>query len=329
LGGYVKFLGDAGAASNPDLEKLESIKSDIKQKHGDDILKNCFHFKPLYQRALIVLAGPVANFILAILIFALVALVLGRQELKSVVMDVRADSAAAEAGVEAGDHILTMNGTDVSESDDLLAFVALKSGVPLETEIDRAGDILNLTITPRREERRDFLGGVNQIGTIGVTIGGEDNVVEYRYTPVSALAHGVERCYQTVAMTGTYIKRIFQGKEDGKALGGPTRIATMTGKTAVDVANLEIPLGQKIKAGFWTLLSLSAALSVGLGVANLMPIPALDGGHLLYYGYEALAGRPLSEEKQEFGFRIGFAVLITLLVYLTINDIGYVRSLFS
>ncbi|MBC6412539.1 MAG: RIP metalloprotease [Hyphomonadaceae bacterium] len=329
LGGYVKFLGDAGAASHPDMEKLEAIRANVEACYGDNALGNCFHFKPLWQRTLIVLAGPMANFILAILIFAIIALVMGHQELKSVVTAVRPDGAAAEAGVRIGDHFLKMNGADVSESDDLTAYVALRSGVELNTEIDRGGDVITLTITPKREERRDFLGGVNQIGTIGVQIGGEGNVVEYNHTLLSALGHGVERCYRTIALTGTYIKRIFQGREDGSALGGPTRIATMTGKTAVDVANMDIPLGEKISAGFWMLLSLSAVLSVGLGVANLMPIPALDGGHLLYYGYEALAGRPLSGDKQEFGFRIGFACLIALLVYLTINDIGYVRSLFS
>jgi len=125
------------------------------------------------------------------------------------------------------------------------------------------------------------------------------------------------------------VKRIFQGREDGKALGGVVRIAAMTGKTAVDATQLEAPVSVRVENLVIRLLTLAAALSVGLGVANLMPIPVLDGGHLLYYGYEAVAGRPLSEKIQELGFRVGLAILLTLMVVLTWNDIGYIQSLLS
>jgi len=133
----------------------------------------------------------------------------------------------------------------------------------------------------------------------------------------------------TISMTGTYIGRIFKGKEDGKQLGSIVKIATMTGKSAVDAAKAEVPFSERMNLIFVRLLSIAASLSIALGVANLMPIPVLDGGHLLYYGYEAIAGRPLSQEKQEFGFRLGFALLLTLFVILTVNDIGYVASIFS
>ena len=329
LGGYVRFMGDAGAASNPDISHLDAIKANIEDKYGADAVETCFHFKPLWQRTLIVLAGPIANFILAILIFAAVALIYDRVETKSVVMEVIPGMAAEAAGVEVGDHFLTLDGKDVSESQDFIGYVMLRSGVELEATVKRGSGEVTFPITPRRQERRDGIGGMNEVGTVGVQIGGPENVVRYEYNPVTALGYGTQQLGSTLAMTGTYIKRIFQGQENGKALGGPLRIATMTGKAPVDISKMDVSFSEKIRAMFFTLLSLSAALSVGLGFANLMPIPALDGGHLLYYGYEALAGRPLSEAKQEFGFRIGFALLLTALVFLTINDIGYIRSMFS
>lgn len=329
LGGYVRFLGDAGAASNPDRQHLEELKSDLSQKHGQDVINDCFHFKPLWQRALIVAAGPVANFILAIFLFGLVALFYGHNEYKSVVTMVQPGSAAEAAGVEVGDHFLTLDGRDVRMRDDFVSVIALSSNETLQAVVERDGYEVSLQLTPRRESRRDMIGGKNAIGTAGVRIGGRGNVVTHTYNPITAMGRGAEQTWHTVTMTGTYLKRIFTGREDGKALGGPVRIATMTGKVAVDITNQDSSLALKLKSLAYSLLVLSAALSVGLGVANLMPIPALDGGHLLYYGYEALAGRPLSEEKQEFGFRIGFALLFTALVFLTINDIGYVRSIFS
>lgn len=329
MGGYVRFMGDAGAASNPDISHLEAIKANIEGKYGAEAVSTCFHFKPLWQRALIVLAGPIANFILAILIFAVIVLIYDRVETHSVVQDVQPGSAAEAAGVQVGDKFLTLDGKDVRQSQDLVGFIMLRSGTELQARVERAGKTITFPITPRRQDRRDGIGGMNEVGTIGVTIGGNDNVVRYEYNPVTALGYGTQQLGQTLAMTGTYVKRIFQGQENGKALGGPLRIATMTGKSAVDISKLDVTFGQKMRALFYRLMMLSAALSVGLGVANLMPIPALDGGHLLYYGYEALAGRPLSEAKQEFGFRIGFAFLLTALVFLTINDSGYIRSMFS
>ncbi len=329
LGGYVKFLGDAGAASNPDTTHLEAIKENLETEHGQEAVNSCFHFKPLWQRALIVLAGPVANFILAIVLFASVALIFGERAVKSVVVEVEPGSAAEAAGVEPGDVFLTLDGVDVRERYAFVTYVALRSDEELIATVQRGDQVATFPITPRRQERRDAIGGKTAIGTAGVMMGSRDYIVTRTYNPVTALGYGTSQLGNTLSMTGTYIKRMFQGREDGTQLGGPARIATMTGKTAVDVLNIEAPLGAKLRYLAQNLLLLAAALSVGLGVANLMPIPALDGGHLLYYGYEALAGRPLSEEKQEFGFRIGFALLLAALVFLTINDIGYVRSMFS
>ena len=333
LGGYVKFLGDAGAASNPDTERLEKIRQDLEGKlaTGDSAIDvdACFHFKPLWQRTLIVLAGPLANFLLAILVFAALAIMLGTQDLKSVVLEVVPESAAQSAGVEPGDMFLTLDGKDVSLAGDLIGYVALRSDVEISARVKRGNNILEFPITPQRKSRKDSIGGESKIGTLGVRIGGEGSLVSQTYGLFSGLNYGVNEVGRSIAMTGKYIGRIFTGDEDGKALGGVVRIATMTGKTAVDTAKLEISALERLKAMAIRLLHLSAALSIGLGVANLMPIPVLDGGHLVYYGYEAVAGRPLSEKKQELGFRIGFSVLLTLLVIFTWNDIGYIRGLLS
>ena len=326
LGGYVKFRGDAGGASNPDREELAKLKNTLEAE-GKNV-SGCFHFKPLYQRVLIVLAGPMANFLLAIIITAGLALIYGTIFTKSIVADTIENSPAAEAGVQAGDVFLTMNGTDVREFKQLVGYVAVRSGVPIETRIDRNGEIITTTVTPVRQQRKDFIGGRSDIGIIGIRLSNKSRGRK-DHTLLSAISYGTSDLVLTVKTTTTYIGRIFTGKEDGKALGGVARIATMTGKTAVDISQQETTVRLRLRNMIYALLSLGAALSIGLGVANLMPIPALDGGHLLYYGYEAIAGRPLSEQKQEFGFRVGFAVLLGLFVVLTFNDIGYIRSLFT
>ncbi|MGB0908334.1 MAG: M50 family metallopeptidase [Maricaulaceae bacterium] len=328
LGGYVKFLGDAGGASNPDHEALNEMKAELEAGGRD--ASSCFHFKPLWQRVCVVLAGPLANFILAILITAGLALSFGTVSFKSVVMTVETGGAAEQSGVLTGDMFLSLDGNDVREYRDLVTYISLHSDTELTAIVDRDGSEITFPITPKRKERKDFIGGTNAVGTIGIGLSNSrEHIVRKSHGPISALSVGVNDLASTIKSTGTYIGRIFTGKEDGKALGGVARIATMTGKTAVDISKQEISMGEKARNMLYGLLSLAAALSIGLGVANLMPIPALDGGHLLYYSYEAIAGRPLSEQKQEFGFRIGFAVLIGLMIVLTINDVGYIRSLFT
>ena len=329
FGGFVKFSGDMGMASNPDHAQLEAMKAKAAAGEGGVAVDRLFHFKPLWQRALVVLAGPVANFLLAIALFAVIVMTYGTRDVKSHIVSVVPGSAAEAAGILAGDQVLTMDGRDVSSFKDLSPYVALRSGSDIATVVWRDGREVELTLRPRRTAQKDFIGGENKTGVIGVQIGGEGAVEQITYGPLEAVNYGVGEVGRTISSTGDYIGRIFTGKEDGSALGGPLRIATLTGKSAVDVAKLEISLAERVKAMIFTLMQLGAYLSIGLGVANLMPIPVLDGGHLLFYGYEAVAGRPLSQEKQEMGFRIGFALLITLFVFLTFNDVGYIRSFFS
>jgi len=328
LGGYVKFLGDAGGASNPDVEALEKIKADVEHKDAVPV-ENVFHFKPLYQRALIVLAGPMFNFILAIAIFAGLGMALGSTHRASIADEIIPGSAAEAAGVKVGDRVLTMDGRDVSTFDKMKKYVVMKSNDDIKTVVERDGKKIELILTPRRVTEKDFIGGQSSSGKIGIGISRDAPVVFTKLSPIQAIGYGTNEVVDTIAMTGTYIGRIFKGKEDGKQLGSIVKIATITGKSAVDAANADVTFNERMRIIIIRLLSIAASLSIALGVANLMPIPALDGGHLLYYGYEALAGRPLSQKKQEFGFRIGFALLLTLFVILTVNDIGYVASIFS
>ena len=328
LGGYVKFMGDASGASNPDAEALEKLKNEVREE-GDVPLDQIFHFKPVWQRMLVVLAGPVFNFILAIAIFAGLGWAFGSYYTESVVGEVQPNTAAEAAGVKVGDKILTMDGKDVSDFNELRRYVVLRSGNAISTIVDRNGREVELTLTPRRVEEKDFIGGKSSAGKIGVGISADAPRVPIEFGPIGALGFGVTEVKDTIAMTGHYIGRIFKGKEDGKQLGSIVKIATMTGKSAVDAANADVPFSDRMQMIALRLLTLAASLSIALGVANLMPIPVLDGGHLVYYGYEAVAGRPLSQKKQEIGFRIGFALLLTLFVILTVNDIGYVASIFS
>ena len=328
LGGYVKFLGDASGASNPDSEALEKLKNEVREE-GDVPLDQIFHFKPVWQRMLVVLAGPVFNFILAVVIFAGLGLTMGSYYVESVVGSVLPDSAAEAAGVEIGDKILTMDGKDVSDFNELRRYVVLRSDNNIQTVVQRDGREVELILTPRRVEEKDFIGGKASSGKIGIGLAKNPTFVPIKFNAIGAVGFGVSEVKDTIAMTGHYIGRIFKGKEDGKQLGSIVKIATMTGKSAVDAANADVPFRDRMQMILLRLLTLAASLSIALGVANLMPIPVLDGGHLVYYGYEAVAGRPLSQKKQEIGFRFGFAVLLTLFVILTVNDIGYVASIFS
>jgi regulator of sigma E protease len=327
LGGYVKFLGDAGAASNPDTEQLEKIKAEMNETHGNDSWKSCFHFKPLYQRTLVVLAGPMANFILAAVIYMGFAMFLGISSSTAVVNSVTPGTVAEQAGFQAGDQILSIDGRKIDSQRALIQYVTLRTGEPLMVIVERNAAPVELYVTPERKTKTDMVGGKFEGGEIGIKLTG---VRSHEYYDIgSAAGFGVDTVIDSVSSTFFYIGRIFQGKENGKALGGIVKIAAITGKAGMDASAVDGNVGVKAQAMFLTLMQLAAALSVGLGFANLMPIPVLDGGHLVYYGYEAVMRRPLSERAQEIGFRVGFAALITLFLVLTWNDIGYVPDLFD
>ena len=329
LGGYVKFAGDAGAASNPDVKKLEELRAEYEADPSGPKIEDIFHFRPVWQRALVVLAGPVANFILAIILFAGIGLSVGNQYYPSNIGSVIADSPAEAAGFQPGDQILTLDGKDARDFSFVQQYVMLRRNTSIEAVVDRSGREVTLDVTPKSTEIRDAVGGKSTVGSIGLALAAGTKPIREEFGPIGALQYGVSQTGNNLKSVGTYLGRLFRGKEDGKQLGSVVKIATVTGKLAADTASADVSIGLRLKVWALRMTAIAASISIALGVANLMPLPVLDGGHLVYYGYEAVVGRPLSQEKQEFGFKIGFAVLLTLFVVLTINDIGYVSSMFS
>ena len=315
LGGYVKF-------SEIDNEK-NIINSYITNGN------KYFNTIPVFQRILVVLAGPLFNFILAIFIFASLSFTLGTYRVDSIVGEVIDGSPADKAGFLIGDRILTMDNKDVSDFNDLRRYIALRSGSNIITKIERNESNFELIIKPERKFEKDLIGGVSSSGKIGIGLSDPIAITKLEYNFFEAIAYGYKELISSISMTGYYIGRVIKGEEDGKELGSIIKIATVSGKVAVDAINGNTTIPDQLKELSLRLLTIGASLSVALGVANLMPIPMLDGGHLVYYGYEAIVGRPLSQKKQEIGFQLGLAILFTLFVVLTLNDISYVSSIFS
>jgi len=315
LGGYVKF-------SEIDNEK-NIINSYITNGN------KYFNTIPVFQRILVVLAGPLFNFILAIFIFASLSFTLGTYRVDSIVGEVIDGSPADKAGFLIGDRILTMDNKDVSDFNDLRRYIALRSGSNIITKIERNESNFELIIKPERKFEKDLIGGVSSSGKIGIGLSDPIAITKLEYNFFEAIVYGYKELISSISMTGYYIGRVMKGEEDGKELGSIIKIATVSGKVAVDAVNGNTTIPDQLKELSLRLLTIGASLSVALGVANLMPIPMLDGGHLVYYGYEAIVGLPLSQKKQEIGFQLGLAILFTLFVVLTLNDISYVSSIFS
>lgn len=299
LGGYVRFVGDmnaasAGAADDGDLTEAERCRA--------------FHTKSVWRRAATVLAGPAANFLLAIVIFAFVLAVFGRTVADPVVADLREGGAAQQAGLLPGDRFVSLDGRTIESFSDVQRHVAPRAGSPIEAVIDRSGERIALTITPERLEIEDRFGNAIEQGVIGVI--SNPQMGRYRvedYGPLEAVGLGVQETWFVVARTGGYLAGVIMGRENADQIGGPIRIAQVSGQVAT--------------LGFVALLNLTAILSVSIGLLNLLPVPILDGGHLLFYAYEAVRGKPLSETAQEYGYRVGFALVIGLMVFATWNDI--------
>lgn len=332
LGGYVRFRGDENAASAPDRSELERLRGE------HDAPDSVFHFKPVWQRAIIVAAGPVMNFILAVALFAALGALRGEAFIEPLVGTVVEDGAAERAGFETGDRIVAIDGRSTDNFFDVMQSVSTRAGVEMTFTVERGGERLDLDVTPERRMREDGLGGERGLGFIGVGVSPEANRGRERVGLLSAPVYGVTRTAETVSMIGDYLARLVTGRASLEHINGPLGIATTAGQlanNAVDVpagAGMEragSPLGAQLANLALSLLTLSALLSVALGLMNLLPIPVLDGGHLVYYGYEAVAGRPPSPAIQEAGFRLGLGLLLCMLVVATWNDLSYLRGLFS
>jgi len=302
LGGYVKFRGDANAASMPDAAAVERARLEPGNFHG----------KPVWQRAAVVAAGPVANFILAIGIFAAAFMMVGAPIMEPRIDEVMPGSAAEEAGLQKGDLVLSIDGSAIHNFTDLQQKVVTRAGEQLAVVIDRAGQQMSFTVVPKLREEPDGFGGKLRIGLLGVKHNPEGGVRYERMGPVAAIEAGAGRTWFIVESTFRYLGKVVTGRESADQLGGPIAMA----KAAGDAASL----------GFFQFVSVIAFLSVSIGLINLFPIPMLDGGHLVYYAIEAVRGKPMGEQAQEWGFRIGFSLVIMLMVVGTWNDLVRVAT---
>lgn len=307
LGGYVKFVGDLNAASVPDQQSLDRMSPAERSVS--------FPHKNVAQRAAIVAAGPIANFLLAILIFAALLYANGRNVLAPRVDTVQAGTAAERAGFRPDDMIVSINERAIESFSDMQRIVSASAGDPLDIVVDRNGESVTLNAVPDyREQTTPF--GKQRIGLLGLQASrNPEDVKHVSYGLLQSVRLGALETWYVVERTFGYLGKLVVGRESVDQLSGPLRIAEVSGKVA--------SLG-----GVGALISLVAVLSVSIGLINLFPIPLLDGGHLLFYGIEALRGRPLSERAQEIGFRIGLAIVMMLMIFATWNDIVHLSSAF-
>jgi regulator of sigma E protease len=305
LGGYVKFFGDDNAASVPDQAALASM-SEEERRHS-------FVHQPVGQRAGIVVAGPLANFLLAIAIFAGLFMLFGKPSTSARVDAVQPGSAAEAAGFQPGDLVVSINGREIDSFADMQQIVSTSAGETLVFEVQRAGKLITLKATPTLKEVKDRFGNVHRQGILGITRSPSPDDTHFQPVgPVKAVELGLQRTWFVVERTISYIGGVVSGREAADQLGGPIRIAQVSGQVASE--------------GFPSLLSLAAVLSVSIGLLILFPVPLLDGGHLLFYAIEALRGKPLSERAQEVGFRIGLAIVVMLMIFATYNDILHLAA---
>jgi regulator of sigma E protease len=305
LGGFVKFFGDENAASVPDSARLATMDAE-ERAHS-------FMFQPVAKRAAIVVAGPLANFLLAIVIFAGVFMLYGKQTMSARVDSVQPDSAAAEAGFKSGDVVVAINGRPVENFTEMQRIVGASAGETLAVTVDRDGNQLVLKATPALKEVKDNFGNVQRIGILGISRSmAPEDLKLHPVAPPQAVVLAVQETWSVIERTLGYIGGVISGREAANQLGGPIRIAQMSGQVA--------------SFGFVPLIQLAAVLSVSIGLLNLFPIPLLDGGHLLFYLIEGIRGRPLSERAQEVGFRIGLAIVLMLMIFATFNDIVHLAT---
>lgn len=322
LGGYVKFSGDLDASSVPDQAGLAELKSRVIAEHGPGAERDYFHFKPVWQRALIVAAGPFANFLLAIALLTVLFSVIGEEVFKPRVFNVAAGSPAAAAGFQRGDLITEMDGRPVVDAEVVTQTVMLSAGDPIRFTVQRGQGILVLTTTPVREIVDHPVAGRVRIARVGLDLRPLRQDYSYRrLNPVEAVGKGWERLVGTVNGTFRYLGRIFVGKESGDLLNGPVGIARAAGGVTQAAASVEAPAGLVAANIALNLLQFAAIVSIGMGIVNLLPIPVLDGGHLVFYGYEAVARRPVPARVQELGYRVGLALLAGLMLFATWNDL--------
>ena len=301
LGGYVKFFGDRNVFSQSDQEE-------IIKKYSEEERKKLFILKPLYQRSLIVAAGPIANFILAIVIFLFIYMFVGKDFTPAVINEVQKDSPAEVAGLMKNDVILEIDGTEVKSILDVSKLITMSTSDFINFKVSRYDQDVLLKVKPNIVETEDNLGNKINKRMIGIMLGPYNNKINHvKLGPAKALYYSLNEVYFVTISSLKYLGSILTGSGDSSQLGGPIRIAKITGQVA--------------EFGIVPFLSIMAYISISLGLINLFPIPLLDGGHLMFYGFEKILGRPLSQKTQEGFFRIGMFLLLFIMFFATYNDL--------
>jgi len=294
FGGYVKFSGDANAASLSGGNRTPAPHS--------------LHGRPLWQRAAVVAAGPAANFLLAIAIFAGMYSIVGVPYLSPIVSKIIEGSAAEQAGIKSGDLIVKVNNKKVVSFSDIPRLISDKQGVEIPIVVKRDGKDVKLLVTPKPFVIDDGMGGKVTIGLIGIQRSQKDGKLVFnRKGPIDALGLGVLKTWDITISSLSHIKGMIVGQVSTKQLAGPLGIGKLTGNVA--------------RRGFTSLVQLAALLSISIGLINLFPIPMLDGGHLMYYAIEAVRGKAMGQRAQEIGFMVGFAVVVSFMLLATSNDL--------
>ena len=301
LGGYVKFFGDRNVFSQADQEEL------LKKYNKEDQDK-LFVTKPLYQRALIVAGGPVANFILAIFIFLFIYMFVGKDFTPAIIDEVQKDSPAEIAGMKKNDIIVEIDNIKVESILDVSKLIAMSTSEFIDFKVSRYEKEILLKVKPNLVESEDNLGNKINKRMIGIMLSPYNNEIKHiKLGPVKALVHSLNEVYFVTTSSLKYLGSMLTGAGDSSQLGGPIRIAKISGQVA--------------EFGIIPFISMMAYISISLGLINLFPIPLLDGGHLMFYAFEKILGRPLSQKTQEGFFRIGMFLLLSLMFFATFNDL--------
>ena len=301
LGGYVKFFGDRNVYSQADHKE-------ILEKYNEEEQKKLFILKPLYQRSLIVFGGPLANFLLALVIFFSIYTFVGKDFTPAVINEVQKDSPAMTGGLKQNDVILEIDGNKVESIMDVSKFITMSTDEIIDFKVKRSYDELILKIKPNVVPGEDNLGNKLNKRIVGIKLGAYNNEINHvKLGPAQAIYHAAHEVYYVGVSSLKYIGAMIFGKADTSQLGGPIRIAKISGQVA--------------EFGVLAFISMMAYISISLGLVNLFPIPMLDGGHLMFYAFEKVLGRPLSQKTQEGFFRIGLFLLISLMFFTTFNDL--------
>ena len=301
LGGYVKFFGDRNVYSQADHKE-------ILEKYSEDDQKKLFTLKPLYQRSLIVFGGPLANFLLALVIFFSIYTFVGKDFTPAVINEVQKDSPAMAGGLKQNDVILEIDGNKVESIMDVSKFITMSTDEIIDFKVKRSYDELILKVKPNIVPGEDNLGNKLNKRIVGIKLGAYNNEINHvKLGPAQAIYHAAHEVYFVGISSLKYIGAMIFGKADTSQLGGPIRIAKISGQVA--------------EFGVLAFISMMAYISISLGLVNLFPIPMLDGGHLMFYAFEKVLGRPLSQKTQEGLFRIGIFLLISLMFFTTFNDL--------